>query len=504
MSGPLFRKVLVANRGEIARRVLRTCRERGIATVAVHSDVDRDSLHVCEADEAVLIGEAPARHSYLDIAAVLEAARQTGADAIHPGYGFLSERPDFAAACEAAGVVFIGPPAAAMETMGDKIRARHAMVAAGVPVVPGVDDVETVAAAIEAADGLGYPVMIKASAGGGGRGMRLVHDRKELPAAFEAAQREAEAAFGDRRLFIERAITHARHVEFQLLADRYGQIVHLGERDCSVQRRHQKVVEESPCPSVQMTIEQRQRMGELSKRAAASVGYVGAGTIEFLFEETPAGPRFYFLEMNARLQVEHPVTEAVTGRDLVWDQLRVAAGHALDLPQEEVLLRGHAFECRIYAEDPVTFLPRPGRVFRVRWPEGPGVRVDTAISDGSEVSSFYDPLVAKVTTWGVDRDTALRRMRRALDELVILGVETNLVLHRRIFAEPDFVAGALDTRYLEEHPALRDAEHGIPLHRSASMAAAAAMHALQTRSPSAMEAGTTESRTWRHAARWRT
>lgn len=503
MSGSLFRKVLVANRGEIARRVLRTCRERGIPTVAVYSDVDRDSLHVSEAAEAVLIGEAPARRSYLDIDAVLEAARKTGADAIHPGYGFLSERPDFAAACEAAGLVFIGPPAAAMEVMGDKVRARRAMEAAGVPVVPGVDDVDSVERAIEAADQIGFPVMIKASAGGGGRGMRLVEDRAALPAAFEAAQREAEAAFGDPRLFIERAITHARHVEFQLLADRYGQVVHLGERDCSVQRRHQKVIEEAPCPSAQMTVEQRKLMGEVAKRAAASVGYVGAGTIEFLFEETPSGPRFYFLEMNTRLQVEHPVTEAVTGRDLVWDQLRVAAGQALELPQDKVLLRGHAFECRIYAEDPVSFLPRPGRVFRVRWPEGPGVRVDTAIADGSDVSSFYDPMIAKVTTWGVDRDTALRRMRRALDELVILGVETNLVLHRRIFAEPDFVAGALDTRYLEEHPALRELDAGIPPYRSASMAAAAAMHAMQTRSPSVTEAGTTESRSWRHAARWR-
>jgi len=502
MSGVPFQKILVANRGEIARRVLRTCREHGIQTVAVYSDVDRDSLHVCEADEAVLIGEAPAARSYLDMERILEAAKTTGAQAIHPGYGFLSERAEFSSACEAAGISFIGPPASAMRVMGDKLQARAAMTEALVPVLPGAALLESTQEALAAAAEVGYPVMLKASAGGGGRGMRLVDAPEHLPRAFEAAQREAEAAFGDRRIFLERAITRARHVEFQLMADRYGHVVHLGERDCSVQRRHQKVIEESPCPSPAMSVALRQRMGEVAKRAAQSVGYVGAGTVEFLLEETSDGPAFYFLEMNTRLQVEHPVTEAVTGRDLVWDQIRVAGGAALDLRQEHVLLRGHAFECRIYAEDPITFLPRPGRVYRVRWPEGPGVRVDTAITDGSEISSFYDPMIAKVTTWGVDRGTALRRMRRALDELVILGVDTNLALHRRIFAEPDFVAGALSTRYLEEHAATVQIESEIPTRRSAFMAAAAAVHALASRPERPAEVSR-EQDGWRHSARWR-
>ena len=379
------KKILVANRGEIARRIFRTCREQGIATVAVYSDADADALHVAEADEAVLLGEAAPVKSYLAIDKVLGAARRTGADAIHPGYGFLSERPAFAEACAAAGITFIGPSASAMETMGDKVKARRAMIEAGVPVVPGEDDVRDAASAAKVAAKIGFPLMIKAAAGGGGKGMRVVHDPGRVEAAFEAASREATGAFGDGRIFVERAIQRARHVEIQVLADTHGNVVYLGERDCSVQRRHQKVIEECPCPSPQMSPEVRAQMGEVATRVAAAVGYVGAGTVEFLFEETEEGPRFYFLEMNTRLQVEHPVTEEVVGRDLVADQIRVAAGEPLGFAQSDVTLRGHAIECRLYAEDPRTFLPRPGHLDLVHWPSGGGIRVDAAVGSGSDV-----------------------------------------------------------------------------------------------------------------------
>ncbi len=450
---PPLRRVLVANRGEIARRVFRSCRERGIETVAVHSDVDATALHVLEADIAVPIGPAPALESYLKIESIIAAAKQTGADAIHPGYGFLSERAAFARACEAAGIVFIGPPAGAMEVMGDKVRARQAMAAAGVPIVPGADDVRDVEAARAAAARIGYPLMIKASAGGGGKGMRVVERPADLAAAFASAQREAEASFADGRVFVERAILKARHVEIQVMADAHGNVVSLGERDCSVQRRHQKVIEEAPSPSRWMTEALRQAMGEVAVRAAAAVGYQSAGTVEFLFEEQDEGANFYFLEMNTRLQVEHPVTELVTGRDLVGDQLRVAAGEPLGYGSGDVVRRGHALECRIYAEDPRTFLPRAGHVHLVRWPEGAGVRIDAAVGTGSEVSSYYDPMIAKLSTWGADRAQAIARMRRALRETVILGVETNVGLHLRILEEPDFVGGVdVTTHYIGDHP----------------------------------------------------
>ena len=510
MSAPPFRKVLVANRGEIARRVFRTCRERGIATVAVFSEADRVSPHVLDADEAYCIGPAPARDSYLVGERILEVAQRSGAEAIHPGYGFLSERAAFAEACEAAGVVFVGPPGSAMEVMGDKVAARRTMIAAEVPVVPGVEDVTDVASALAAAEEIGYPVMVKASAGGGGKGMRVVHDPHALPRAFEASAREALAAFGDDRIFIERAVMRARHVEIQLMADAHGEVVYLGERDCSVQRRHQKVIEESPSPSAQMTPEIRAAMGEVAVRAARAVGYRSAGTVEFLFEETDQGPRFYFLEMNTRLQVEHPVTEAITGRDLVWDQLRVAAGWPLGYAQADVALRGHAIECRIYAEDPSTFLPRPGPVQRVRWPQGSGVRIDAAVEDGSEVSSYYDPMIAKLTTWGPDRRAALARMRAALRDTVLLGIPTNIPLHLRILDELDFADGrAVSTRYLELHPELMEPQ---PIAsddpRRLAVAAAAAVRAgirsrVGTRSAAADGVTLDEGRAWRESARWR-
>jgi acetyl-CoA carboxylase biotin carboxylase subunit len=511
MSAPPFRKVLVANRGEIARRVFRTCREQGIGTVAVFSEADRGSPHVLDADEAYCIGPAPARESYLVIDKILDVARRSGAQAIHPGYGFLSERPAFARACEEAGVVFVGPPATAMEVMGDKVAARRSMLAASVPVVPGVEDVTDARTAAAAAAEIGYPVMVKASAGGGGKGMRVVHEPGRLAAAFESAAREALAAFGDDRIFIERAVMRARHVEIQLMADAHGSVVWLGERDCSVQRRHQKVIEESPSPSPQMSSEVRAAMGEVAARAARAVGYRSAGTVEFLFEETDAGPRFYFLEMNTRLQVEHPVTEAITGRDLVWDQLRVAAGEPLGYAQSDVRLRGHAIECRIYAEDPSSFLPRPGPVHRVRWPQGAAVRIDAAVLDHSEVSSHYDPMIAKLTVWGPDRPAALARMRAALRDTVLLGIPTNIPLHLRILGEPDFVDGrGVTTRYLDTHPELMASQSIAPddPRRLAVAAAAAVRAAMSTRAAAAAggvspDATTEDGRAWRESARWR-
>ena len=501
-----IRKVLVANRGEIARRVFRTCRERGIATVAVYSDADREAVHVAEADEAVFIGGAAAAESYLRIEAVLEAAKRTGADAIHPGYGFLSERAEFADACEKAGVVFIGPPGSAMIDMGDKERARAKMIEAGVPVVPGRDGIRTAAEAVEAAKAIGFPVMIKASAGGGGKGMRIVHEPERVAAAFEGAQREAKASFGDDRIFLERAVLGARHVEIQVLADGHGNVVHLGERDCSVQRRHQKVIEEAPSPSPQMTPEVRAAMGEVAVKAARAVGYRSAGTVEFLFEETPDGPSFFFLEMNTRLQVEHPVTEFITGRDLVWDQIRIAAGEPLGFEQSDVEIRGHALECRVYAEDPVSFLPRPGRLSRVEWAEGGGVRIDGAVASGTEVSSYYDPMIAKVVTYGADREEAIAKMERVFADTVLLGIPTNIPLHLRVLAEPAFRDGtAVTTRYLDHHPEVLTPVE-IPQTRVAAIAAAAACAAREGRGAgeaAAQPRGDVGGSSWRRAVRWR-
>ena len=503
MPSPPFRKILVANRGEIALRVFRTCAERGIATVAVFSDADRDSLHVAHADEAVALGGQTAAESYLKVEAIIAAAKATGAEAIHPGYGFLSERAFFVDACAAAGIVFIGPPTRAMDVMGDKVRSREAMAAAGVPVVPGVNHLSSVADALAAARQIGLPVMLKASAGGGGKGMRVVEHEADLARAYEGAAREALAAFGDDRMLMERAVMRARHVEIQLMADNHGNVVFLNERDCSVQRRHQKVIEEAPSPSPQMTPAVRAAMGQVAVRAAQAVGYSGAGTVEFLFEETPDGPRFYFLEMNTRLQVEHPVTEATCGRDLVWDQIRVAAGEPLGYGQADVELRGHAIECRLYAEDPVRFLPSPGTLHRVRWPVGAGIRVDTAVASGSVVSSFYDPMIAKLTVWGPDREAAIRKMREALRETILLGISTNIPFHLRVLEEPDFLAGRFSTRYIDEHPGLLEQE---PLAEADSRAIAAAAGLQATVAVGAMAAGcepVAPASGWRAAVRWR-
>ncbi|HWS93373.1 MAG TPA: acetyl/propionyl/methylcrotonyl-CoA carboxylase subunit alpha [Mycobacterium sp.] len=445
----LFDTVLVANRGEIAVRVMRTLRRLGIRSVAVYSDPDATARHVLEADEAVRLGPAAARESYLDIARVLDAAARTGSQAIHPGYGFLSENADFAAACERAGVVFLGPPARAIQVMGDKITAKNAVAAFDVPVVPGVakpglTDDELVAAA----DGVGYPVLIKPSAGGGGKGMRLVDDPARLCEALVGARREAASSFGDDTLFLERFVLRPRHIEVQVLADTHGNVVHLGERECSLQRRHQKVIEEAPSPLLDPRT--RARIGAAACNTARSVDYLGAGTVEFIVSADHPH-EFFFMEMNTRLQVEHPVTEAVTGLDLVEWQLRVAAGEKLAFAQDDIELRGHAIEARVYAEDPARgFLPTGGRVLQVFEPSGAGVRVDSSLLAGTLVGSDYDPMLSKVIAYGTDRDEALAKLDRALSQTAVLGVQTNIEFLRFLLADERVRAGDLDTALLDE------------------------------------------------------
>ncbi|RZU41509.1 acetyl-CoA carboxylase biotin carboxylase subunit [Edaphobacter modestus] len=441
-----MKKVLIANRGEIAVRVMRSCREMGLATVAVYSDVDRAALHVSHADEAYRLGPGPAAESYLRGDLILEVAGRVGADAIHPGYGFLSENPAFAEACEMAGVTFIGPPASAMRALGSKTKARQAADAAQMPRVPGsVKGLATVDEAVGVAAQIGYPVMLKAAAGGGGKGMRAVFTEAELPAAYMAASSEAERSFGSGEVYLEKLIERPRHIEIQVLADMHGNCVYLGERECSVQRRHQKVIEEAPSAIVGEDL--RRRMGEAAVRLALSAGYVNAGTVEFLVD---AERDFYFLEMNTRLQVEHPVTELITGLDLVQMQLRVAMGETLGVKQEEIQLRGHAIECRIYAEDPENnFLPSPGKITRLVQPGGPGVREDCGVYEGWTVPLEYDPMLSKLVTYGETRQAAIARMLCALDEYVVGGIRTNIGLFRRILLDDGFRTAEIDTGYLE-------------------------------------------------------
>jgi 3-methylcrotonyl-CoA carboxylase alpha subunit len=445
---PTLGKVLIANRGEIAVRVARTCRVMGIPTVAVFSEADRRARHVREADEAVLIGPPEALQSYLSIDAVLKAARETGAEAVHPGYGFLSQNGDFADAVRDAGLVFIGPPGDVHRRMGDKKGARRLMARAGVAVVPGYDgDDQSDARLLAEAKQVGWPVMLKPSRGGGGKGMRVVRRAEDFASALSASRREATAAFGDDAMVIERFIERPRHVEVQVLADRDGHVLHLGERECSIQRRHQKVVEETPSPALDRT--GREALCAAGVDAARAAVYMNAGTVEFLL--APDGS-FYFLEMNTRLQVEHPVTEAVTGLDLVRLQIEVAVGRPLPLHSEDVVRRGHALECRLYAEDPEkNDLPSPGRVLHLSEPSGPGVRVDSGLSPDTEVTVHYDPLLSKIVTWGADRDEAVGRMREALGRTVVLGVVTNLARLRAVVEHPAFQAGQLHTGFLEEH-----------------------------------------------------
>ena len=442
----MFKKILIANRGEIAVRVLRACHEMGIAAVMVYSDVDRAALHVRKADEAYPLGAAAASESYLNIPKILDVARRSGADAIHPGYGFLSENAKFAQACGDAGVKFIGPTAAAMDAMGSKTRARQAMEKAGVPFVPGTSrGVESFPEADEVAARIGYPVMLKAAAGGGGKGMRLVHAPAQLKSSLEAARSEAQSSFGDDEVYIEKAIINPRHIEMQVLADEHGNTVYLGERECSLQRRHQKVLEEAPSPIVDA--EMRRRMGEVAVRVARAANYTNAGTVEFLVDRQK---NFYFLEMNTRLQVEHPVTELVTGLDLVHLQISIAAGEKLPFSQEEVRIRGHAIECRIYAEDPDNnYFPSPGEITLLLEPSGPGIRQDSGMYEGWNVPLDYDPLLAKLIGYGSDREQAISRLRRALSEYFVGGIKTNLSLFRRILGDADFLSAKLDTGFLE-------------------------------------------------------
>jgi len=443
----LFSKILIANRGEIACRVIRTARRLGIATVAVYSEADRAALYVDLADEAWPIGPPPARDSYLNIGAILDVARNSGAEAVHPGYGFLSENAEFAEACAAAGVVFIGPPASAIRAMGSKAAARALMQRSGVPLVPGYHgEDQDPARLLDEAERIGFPVLIKAVAGGGGRGMRVVAGAAEFAAVLTGAKREAAGAFGDDRMLIEKYLLQPRHIEFQMFADSHGNTIHLFERDCSIQRRHQKVLEEAPAPG--LDAKRRTAMGKAAVAAVRAVGYVGAGTVEFITDLDG----FYFIEMNTRLQVEHPITEMVTGLDLVEWQFRVAAGEALPLDQRDLQLRGHAIEARVYAEDPDRgFLPQTGALHELRFPPIDIARVDTGVRRGDRVTPFYDPMIAKIIVWGEDRQAALERLRRALAETALLGVVTNLGLLVRIASHPQFAAGAVDTGFIERH-----------------------------------------------------
>jgi 3-methylcrotonyl-CoA carboxylase alpha subunit len=490
-----LRKVLIANRGEIAVRVARTCRVMGIETVAVYSEADRGALHTREADQATQIGEAEAARSYLNVGALIDAARRTGADAVHPGYGFLSERAELAEAVASAGLTFVGPPAAVHEAMGDKKAARRMMAAAGVPVVPGYDgDDQQDETLLGEAERIGWPVMIKPARGGGGKGMRVVSAREGFLAALQACRREARAAFADDGMVLERFLERPRHVEVQVLADRQGATVHLFERECSIQRRHQKVIEEAPSPALDDIA--RQALCKAGVAAARAVSYVNAGTVEFLLD---AAGRFHFLEMNTRLQVEHPVTEATTGLDLVRLQLELASGAPLPFTQEQVSRNGHALECRIYAEDPARDdAPSPGRILHLAAPEGPGVRFDSGVTTGSEVSVHYDPLLAKLVTFGHDRRESRQRMLSALARTVVLGVATNVERLAAIVAHPRFAEGDLHTGFVEEH--LGPAALSPP---APALAVAAAIAATQARRGGPPAGGPAIADPWESVGPWR-
>ncbi|WP_032112873.1 acetyl-CoA carboxylase biotin carboxylase subunit [Candidatus Paracaedibacter symbiosus] len=441
----LFKKVLIANRGEVALRILRACREMGIKTVAIHSTADADSMHVRLADESVCIGPAPSRDSYLNMPAILSAADITGADAIHPGVGFLSENATFARMIEEHGITFIGPTPEHIEMMGDKITAKKTMIDLGVPVVPGSDGgVDTDEEALEISTSIGYPMIIKATSGGGGKGMKVANNAEELPQALRLARAEAKANFGNDQVYMERYLRKPRHIEVQVLADMYGNAVHLGERDCSIQRRHQKIWEEAPSPGLKQ--EEREKLGKIVTKAIAKLGYRGVGTLEFLYE----GGEFFFMEMNTRLQVEHPITEMVTGIDLVKEQIKIAAGIPLDFKQEDIEIKGHAIECRINAENATTFIPSPGLVTRYHTPGGWGVRIDSHLYQGYKVPPYYDSLIAKLVVYGHTRAECIKRVERALHEFVIEGVETIIPLHQKLALEPDIQSGNYDIHWLEK------------------------------------------------------
>lgn len=497
----MFNKVLIANRGEIAVRIIRACRELGLQTVAVYSDVDREALHVRYADEAYYLGPPPARESYLRMDKILEIAKKSGAGAIHPGYGFLAERADFAQACADEGIVFIGPKPSSIAAMGDKAVARATVAAAGVPVVPGTEgegslsDEELLALAPK----IGFPLLIKATAGGGGKGMREVRSLEEMPTLLRQARREAEAAFGDGNVYLEKLIEGARHIEIQLLADQEGHTIYLGERECSIQRRHQKLLEEAPSPFVDEDL--RRRMGEVAVRAAQAVGYVNAGTIEFLVDKDK---NFYFLEMNTRLQVEHPITEAVTGVDIVKEQIRIARGRPLSYTQEDIEIRGWAIEARINAEDPYNnFMPSIGKVEHVILPTGPGVRVDTGVYSGMEITPYYDPLISKVIVWGETRGHAILRLRRALEEYKIVGVRTNIPFHQNLIEQHRFIAGSFDTRFVEERFSMEEADSIREVHPDiAALLATLVAHQEAERAARIIRPAKRDTSNWKWYGRW--
>ena len=443
----MLKKILIANRGEIAIRIMRACREMGIATVAVYSEVDRTAQHVRYADEAFLLGPAPATESYLVMEKIIEAAKKSDVQAIHPGYGFLAENPEFAQLVKDNGLIFIGPEPDTIQLLGDKMAARETMIKAGVPIVPGVKQaISSAAEAQKIADEIGYPILLKAAAGGGGKGMRIVRTADDMSQLFKMARSEAKSAFGDDRIYIEKYLERPRHIEFQIMADQHGNVVHLSERECSIQRRHQKVIEESPSPIVDPDL--RQRMGDTAVKAARAANYVNAGTVEFLIDQDK---NFYFLEVNTRLQVEHPVTEMVTGIDLAKEQIRIAAGERLSFSQDAIQWRGSAIECRIYAEDPENnFLPSIGKIHSYREPNGIGIRVDSGLAKGDTVSMYYDPLISKLIAWGRNRREAIQRMKRALDEYAISGVQTVIPFHQQVMNHPDFMAGNISTHFIDE------------------------------------------------------
>jgi acetyl-CoA carboxylase biotin carboxylase subunit len=499
----MFNKVLIANRGEIAVRILRACRELGLGTVGVFSEADRAALHVRYADEAYLLGPAPSRESYLRGDRIIDIARKSGAGAIHPGYGFLAERDDFALAVEDAGLVFIGPRPTAIAAMGDKAVARATVAAAGIPVVPGTEgegnlrDEEILSIAPQ----IGFPLLIKATAGGGGKGMREVTRAEDLTSLLAAARREAEAAFGDGNVYLEKLVTNARHIEFQILADGHGNVLHLGERECSLQRRHQKLLEEAPSPFIGDDQEMRLRMGAVACEAARAVDYLNAGTIEFLVDKER---NFFFLEMNTRLQVEHPITETVTGLDIVKEQLRIARGRKLRITQDDVALSGWAIECRVNAEDPYNdFLPSIGRITQLIPPTGPGVRVDTGVYPGFEISPYYDSLISKLICWGESRGEAILRMRRALEEYRIVGVKTNIPFHQNIMDSHRFIAGQFDTRFVEERFSMDEAEEGKEeLSGIAAILATLVAHREGQRASQIVRRGDRDTSNWKWVGRW--